>query len=226
MASTELFELFSYQAQPRVWVVGLSARYLQEPAGADDCADISAFLRHTPPKEPAPLLFPAKQPTTAVKRMDGVLAWAGVEGGGGGRMGEGLLRRDASSALVTRQLCNSAEAEVGEAVRSPLFTHQPHPLPNTQTLRAPRQMRTFSGELLVLYVASAEQAVRSWGCQSEKNREDSLLSPRGLSSPRAASCSKGLPPKMLSAPVRSFSARMVSAPAFSWSILMFCSAGL
>ena len=78
--------------------------------------------------------------------------------GGGGRMGEGLLRRDASSALVTRQLCNSAEAEVGEAVRSPLFTHQPHPLlPNTQTLRAPRQMRTFSGELLVLYVASAEQ---------------------------------------------------------------------
>ena len=106
--------------------------------------------------------------------------------GGGGRMGEGLLRRDASSALVTRQLCNSAEAEVGEAVRSPLFTHQPHPLlPNTQTLRAPRQMRTFSGELLVLYVASAEQAVRSWGCQSEKNREDSLLSPRGISSPRA-----------------------------------------
>ena len=57
--------------------------------------------------------------------------------GGGGRMGEGLLRRDASSALVTRQLCNSGEAEVGEAVRSPLFTHQPHPiLPNTQTLRA------------------------------------------------------------------------------------------
>ena len=160
MASTELFELFSYQAQPRVWVVGLSARYLQEPAGADDCADISAFLRHTPPKEPAPLLFPAKQPTTAVKRMDGVLAWAGVEGGGGGRMGEGLLRRDASSALVTRQLCNSAEAEVGEAVRSPLFTHQPHPLPNTQTLRAPRQMRTFSGELAPFSCSMLHELIR------------------------------------------------------------------
>ena len=62
-------------------------------------------------------------------------------------MGEGLFQRDASSTLVTRQLCNSGEAEVGEAVRSPLFTHQPHPiLPNTQTLRAPRQMRTFSGD--------------------------------------------------------------------------------
>ena len=57
-------------------------------------------------------------------------------------MGEGLLQRDASSSLVTGQLCNSGEAEVGEAVRSPLFTHQPHPilLPNTQTLRAPRQI--------------------------------------------------------------------------------------
>ena len=70
------------------------------------------------------------------------------EGGGGGRMGEGLLQRDASSALVTRQLCNSAEAEVGEAVRSPLFTHQPisPQMPNTQTLRDP----TFSGELLLV----------------------------------------------------------------------------
>ena len=66
-----------------MWVVGLSARYLQEPAGADDCADISAFLPHTPPEEPAPLLLPAEQPTTAVKRMDVVLAWAGVEGGRG-----------------------------------------------------------------------------------------------------------------------------------------------
>ena len=66
-------------------------------------------------------------------------------------MGEGLFQRDASTALVTRQLCNSGEAEVGEAVRSPLFTHQPHPiLPNTQTLRAPRQMRTFSGDARLL----------------------------------------------------------------------------
>ena len=72
-------------------------------------------------------------------------------------MGLGFLiqRGDASSALVTRQLCNSAEAEVGEAVRSPLFTHQPHPpiLPNTQTLTGsalPRILRTFSGELQLL----------------------------------------------------------------------------
>ena len=132
-----------------VWVVGqeLAARYLQEPAGADDCADISAFL--SPPSSDSETSRSSDQPNNQQEDMWYLPCGPGWrEGGGGGRMGEGLLQRDASSALVTRQLCNSAEAEVGEAVRSPLFTHQPisPQMPNTQTLRDP----TFSGELLLV----------------------------------------------------------------------------
>ena len=56
------------------------------------------------------------------------LPWPGVREGRGGEDGIGVLSDGRKHRpLVTRQLCNSGEAEVGEAVRSPLFTHSPIP---------------------------------------------------------------------------------------------------
>ena len=64
----------------------------------------------------------------ALMVLDELLALAGVEGGRGWEDGIGVLSDGRKHRpLVTRQLCNSGEAEVGEAVRSPLFTHSPIP---------------------------------------------------------------------------------------------------